>query len=423
MKGYRLVVLAIMVAATFINYIDRASLSIAAPYIMKEFNFSPAEMGIVFSSFFLSYSVFCFVGGYLSDIYGPKKTIAFAMVAWSLFAGAPALAWGFSSLVVFRILFGAGEGPISSVSNKMINNWFPATERAKAKGITDTGMSIGAALAGPIVGLIAVQWGWRISFLVLTLLGFVWVIFWMKMVTDHPKDHAKVSAAELEEIEKGKVTVTQVADKLPLSYYIKQPIILSTIIAFFATNYATYFFLTWFPSYLVMARSLSIKDMAIVSVIPWLFGALGYGLGGYLSDHLVKRLGDLVKARKIVISVFLSCAAVSIGLCGLVDTTTAAVTLMSLGIFFAYLATASYWAIIQDTVKSDSVGRVGGFVHFLSNTAGIIAPSVTGFIVQATGMFTSAFLLTGGLAIIGAASVAIFAKPITPYVHPSKPAA
>ncbi|MDR3592670.1 MAG: MFS transporter [Negativicutes bacterium] len=423
MKGYRLVVLALMVASTFINYIDRASLSIAAPYIMKEFNFSPAEMGIVFSSFFLSYALFCFVGGYFSDIYGPKKTIAFAMVAWSLFAGAPAIAWGFGSLIVFRILFGAGEGPISSVSNKMINNWFPATERAKAKGITDTGMSLGAALAGPIVGLIAVQWGWRVSFLILTLLGFAWVLFWIRMVTDHPKDHAKVSPAELEEIEKGKVTVSLVAEKLPLTYYIKQPIILSTIIAFFATNYATYFFLTWFPSYLVMARNLSIKDMAIVSVIPWLFGALGYGLGGYLSDHLVKRLGDLVKARKTVISVFLACAAVSIGLCGLVNSTTSAVILMSLGIFFAYLATASYWAIIQDTVKSDSVGRVGGFVHFLSNTAGIVAPSVTGFIVQTTGLFTSAFLLTGGLAIIGAASVALFARPIRAPEKPRNPAA
>lgn len=96
---------------------------------------------------------------------------------------------------------------------------------------------------------------------------------------------------------------------------------------------------------------------------------------------------------------------------------------MSLGIFFAYLATASYWAIIQDTVKSDSVGRVGGFVHFLSNTAGIVAPSVTGFIVQATGIFTSAFLLTGGLAIIGAASVAIFARPISTFIDPGKPAA
>lgn len=147
MTGYRWKVLAILVSGSFINYIDRASLSIAAPYVMKEFGFSPARMGIVFSSFFFSYALFCFVGGYLSDIYGPRRTIAFAMVAWSVFAAGPAIAWGFISMMVFRVLFGAGEGPIGSVSNKMVNNWFPATERAKAKGISDAGMPLGAAVS------------------------------------------------------------------------------------------------------------------------------------------------------------------------------------------------------------------------------------------------------------------------------------
>ncbi|QDR81997.1 MFS transporter [Sporomusa termitida] len=412
MKRYRWVVLGLMVLLTFINYVDRASLSIVAPYVMEEFALSPAQMGVLFSGFFASYALFCFIGGYVSDIYGPKKTITIALILWSVFAAAPAVAWSFASLLVFRILFGAGEGPVSSVTNKMINNWFPATERAKAKGITDTGMSLGAALAGPIVGLIAVQYGWRISFITLAVMGFVWVIFWQRLVTDLPKDHPHVSPAELQEIETGKVTSVQTTVKLPLSYYIKQPIIVATVVAFFATNYATYFFLTWFPSYLVMAHNLSIKNMAIVSVIPWLFGALGYGLGGFISDYLVKKLGKLVLARKLVISVCLAGAAVSIGLCGLVSTATAAVALMSCGIFFAYLATPSYWAIIQDSVQSDSVGRVGGFVHFLSNTAGIFAPSVTGYIVQVSGHFTSAFFLTGGLAITGALLVAVFAKPV-----------
>jgi len=412
MMGYRWKILAIMVCGTFINYIDRASLSIAAPYVMKEFSFSPAEMGIIFSSFFLSYALFCFVGGYLSDIYGPKKTIAFAMVAWSLFAGAPAIAWSFASLVFFRVLFGAGEGPIGSVTNKMVNNWFPATERAKAKGISDSGMSLGAALSGPIVGLIAVQYGWRVSFALLTLVGIVWTIVWLKMVTDLPRNHPKVTAAELVEIESGQNTAANAASKQPLFFYIKQPIILSVVVAFFATNYVTYFFLTWFPSYLVMVHNLSIKDMSIVSVIPWLLGALGYITGGTLSDHLVKKGRNPILARKVVISVFLIGAALSIGLCGLVTSATAAVTLMSIGIFCAYLTTPCYWATIQDSVRSESVGGVGGFVHFLSNLAGIFAPSITGFIIQGTGHFTSAFFVTGGLAVVGSLAVAIFAKPI-----------
>jgi ACS family hexuronate transporter-like MFS transporter len=412
MIGHRWKLLAIMACGSMINYIDRASLSIAAPYVMKEFRFSPAQMGIIFSSFFFSYAVFCFVGGYLSDIYGPKKTIAFAMVAWSLFAAGPAIAWGFISMIVFRVLFGAGEGPIGSVSNKMVNNWFPATERAKAKGISDSGMSIGAAVSGPIVGLIAIRFGWRVSFVVLAILGLLWTALWVKIATDLPRQHPGVSPGELDLIEKGQIISTGVAAKQSLLYYLKQPIILSIIVVFFATNYITYFFLTWFPSYLVMAHNLSIKNMSIVSVIPWLLGAVGYITGGFISDHLVKRGHEPIFARKIVISVAIFGAAVAVALCGLTTSATPAVILMSLGIFCAYLATPCYWAIIQDSVKSNSVGRVGGFVHFLSNLAGIFAPSITGFIVQATGSFTSAFLLTGVLAAVGALTVASFARPI-----------
>lgn len=412
MKRYRWVILCLLFSATFVNYIDRASLSIAAPYIMKDFDLTPASLGVLFSAFSMTYAVFCFVGGYLGDVLGPKKTIAISMAVWSVFAGAPAIAWGFAALIVFRLCFGAAEGPISSVSNKMVNNWFPITERAKAKGITDAGMSAGAAVASPIVGLVAVAWGWRVSFALLTVIGIIWVLFWCLLTTDSPKNHPRVSPEELAEINRGKVAPTAAEASRSLGYYMKQPVIITTMLAFFACNYATYFFLSWFPSYLVMARHLSIANMSIVGIIPWLGGAAGYAGGGYLSDYLVERIGDQIKARKIVISVFLTLAAASIALCGLATSAATAVTLMSFGIFFAYLTIPSYWAIIQDSVESGSVGRVGGCVHFLSNIAGIVAPSLTGFILQQTGLFTSAFLLTGGLAVVGAVLIALFAKAI-----------
>ncbi len=412
MKRYRYVILAMLFSCTFINYIDRAALSIAAPYVMREFNFTPSQMGTIFSSFSIGYALFCFIGGYFSDIYGPKRTIAVAMILWSCFAGAPAIAWGFTSLFIFRVLFGMGEGPVSSVSNKMINNWFPASERAKAKGITDSGMALGAAVAGPVVGLVALQWGWRVSFFTLTAFGIVWTLLWWKVVADLPSHHPKVSLEEVKEIEEGKVTASKISSKRPFTFFVKQPVILVTILAFFACNYITYFFLSWFPSYLVMAHNLSIKDMSIVSIIPWIGGCLGFALGGFLSDSIYKRVGDLLFARKIVITVFLIAGAIAIALCGVVRSPMMAVTLMSFGIFFAYLTIPSYWAIIQDSVSGESVGSVGGFVHFLSNIAGIVAPSITGFIVEGTGSFNSAFFLAGGLATIGAIAVAIFAKPI-----------
>jgi len=411
-KRYRWKILAIMCCGSFINYVDRASLAIAAPFIVKEFHFTPAMMGTIFSAFFICYAFFNFIGGYLSDIYGPKKTLAVAMVFWSIFAGAPALAWSFTSFIVFRLLFGAGEGPQGSVTNKMVNNWFPPTERARAKGTSNSGFSLGAALAGPIVGLIALRWSWRISFLVITLLGLMWTVIWLKFVTDLPTQHPKVSPEELAAISKRKALSSTPAAEHSIAYYIKQPIIISVAIAYFAFAYATYFFMTWFPSYLVMARHLSIKDMSIVSVIPWGLGAMGYIFGGTISDHLVKKGQDPISARRIVIAICMLGAAIAIALCGLATTATAAIALMSIGILCLHFANPCFWATIQDSVAPNRVGGVGGFVHFVSNLAGIFAPSITGLIVQRTHQFTSAFLVAGILAVAGSLAVAFFAKAI-----------
>jgi len=409
---YRWKVLAIMCSGSFINYVDRASLAIAAPFIVKEFHFTPAMMGTIFSAFFFTYALFNFVGGYVSDLYGPKKTLAVAMIVWSVFAAAPALAWGFGSFIVFRILFGMGEGPQGSVTNKMVNNWFPPTERARAKGTSDCGFSLGVALSGPIVGLIALRWNWRISFLVLALMGLVWTAIWWKMVTDLPARHPKVTPEELAHIQTKPVKATTVSSARPVHFYIKQPIIISVSLAYFAFAYATYFLMTWFPSYLVMARHLSIKNMAVVSIIPWALGASGYVFGGTFSDYLVKKRGDAISARRIVIAATLMGAAISIGLCGLATTTTSAVALMSIGILCLHMANPCFWATIQDSVAPNRVGGVGGFVHSISNSAGIFAPAITGLIVQRTNQFTSAFLLAGGLAVVASVLVAIFAKPI-----------
>lgn len=232
------------------------------------------------------------------------------------------------------------------------------------------------------------------------------------MVTDRPRQHPKVSPEELAYIEKGQVISTAAVAKHLLLYYLKQPVILAIIVVFFANNYITYFFLAWFPSYLVMAHNLSIKNMSIVSVIPWLLGSIGYAFGGILSDNVVKRSSEPILARKVVISVCMFCGAIGVALCGRATSATSAIILMSAGIFCAHLGGPSYWAMIQDSVRSESVGRVGGFVHSLSNLAGIFSPSVTGFIVQATGSFAGAFFLTGGLAALGSLTIAVFARPI-----------
>ncbi|WCK56406.1 MFS transporter [Aneurinibacillus sp. Ricciae_BoGa-3] len=413
-RNYRWYIVFILFLAAIINYIDRTALSVAMPFISKRFHLDPAEMGMILSSFFIGYALFNFIGGYFSDVIGPKKVFAVSMTVWSIFCGLTAMTFSFTSLFIVRLMFGIGEGPFSSTANKAVNNWFPIKERARAVGINQAGLPIGGAISGPIVGLIALHWGWEWSFVVITLIGLLWTVIWVKTVTDRPQDHPKVSKAELQVIRKGQqeTTASSSSASLPLSHYIKQPTVLVTAIAFFAYNYIIFFFLTWFPSYLTMAKHLSIMKMSVVTMIPWSVGALGLIGGGIITDYIYNKTGKLMFSRKVVLVTCLLGSAVCVGLTGIVSSVNSIVTLMALGICFLYMTASIYWAIIQDTVIGEKVGGVSGFVHGLANISGIIGPTVTGLIVQYTGKFTSAFLLAGGLAIIGALAVAFFVKPL-----------
>ncbi|MFD2611452.1 MFS transporter [Paenibacillus gansuensis] len=420
LKKQRYSILAFLFIASIINYLDRSALSIAAPFIKEDLEINAAQMGLIFSSFSIGYTIFNFIGGYSSDVYGPKKIMSTAMMVWSFFVGLTAGTYNFISLFIVRILFGFGEGPIASTQNKMVYNWFPTKERAGAVGIAYAGIPLGSALAGPVVGFIALQWGWRISFLILMLVGIVWTVLWIKKSKDFPKDHPAVSAKELEEIEQGQIALSEgISEGTKLTFFMKQPAILFTAVAFWSYSYILFFFLTWFPSYLTDAKNLSLKSMSIATMIPWIMGAIGQVLGGFLSNYIYKKTGRLMFSRKVVIVSGLIGTALCVILTAVVNSAAGAVILMSFAILLLYLTNSCYWAIIQDIVPKHRVGGVSGFVHSLANTAGIVAPAVTGFIIQLTGSFTSAFVLAGGLSFIGALCVGIFVKAIKQPAQPN----
>ncbi|MGF6240173.1 ACS family hexuronate transporter-like MFS transporter [Paraburkholderia sp. GAS38] len=407
-KSQRWFVVALFFLAGVINYLDRSALSIAAPLIQKDLHFSHAQMGIVFSSFFIGYALFNFVGGVLSDRIGAKRVFGAAMGVWSIFCGATALAGGIVSLIVLRVLFGMGEGPFSSSNSKMVNNWFPRKEVASAIGVISSGTPLGGAIAGPVVGYMALRFGWRWAFVAIMLLGLAWLVLWVTMTTEHPQDHPRIAREEVELIKSGQAdehAISHAADgeRLGLGHFIRQPVILATACAFFAYNYVLFFFLSWFPTYLTEAHHLSLRDMSFATVIPWLLGSIGLAAGGFVSDGILRLTGKPLLSRKIVLGVCLGAAAVCVALAGRVASTQGAVALMSVSIFFLYVTGSVYWAVIQDTVPREHVGGVGGFVHLLANLAGVIGPAVTGFIVQAThGAYGSAFVLAGAIAVLGA---------------------
>ncbi len=406
----RWAVVGLLFLGGMINYLDRAALSVAAPFLTRELNLSPSELGVVFSVFFFGYAAFCFVGGYSSDRIGARNVFAMASIVWSVFCGLTAAVFSFTSLLVVRLIFGMGEGPYASAANKLVSNWFPRRQQATAVGWANAGTPLGGALAGPIVGFIALSWGWRVSFVIIAAVGLCWSAVWIAMVTERPEGNRFVSEAE-----KAEIAADQEAPGtgavVPLGSLLMRPAVLATAFAFFGYAYILYFFLSWFPTYLTSARHLSLQSMSFVSAIPWLLGFVGLAAGGSVSDAIFKVTGNAVRSRKLVLVVALLIAAVCVALAGIVETVQAAVALMAVSVFFMYLTGNTYWAIILDTVDKDRVGGVGGFVHLIANTAGIVAPSVTGFMVQATGgSYAGAFGLAGGIAVLGALSVAVFVR-------------
>ncbi|HBV40027.1 MAG TPA: MFS transporter [Erwinia sp.] len=412
-KNYRSVVALLLFFAGVLNYLDRAALSVMAPLVKKDLQIDDAQMGILFSCFFIGYCLFCFLGGWGADRYGPRKVFGWAAAIWSLFCGATALAGSFTHLLIVRVLFGIGEGPMGTTTNKSISNWFPRKEVGRAVGFTNAGQPLGAAIAAPVVGLVGLHFGWRVSFIVIAALGFVWLAFWLWLFRDRPEHHPRVGEPERQMIAAQR-PATRVAPvgkaKTPLWHYVLSLPVLGVAAAFFCFNYIQFFFLSWLPSYLTDFQHLDIKSMSLIGILPWLGATVGFIGGGMISDALFRRTGNFLLSRKLVIFCGLAVAAVCVMLTAWASSVTLAVSLITLASVFAYMTPQACWSLLQDIVPAERIGTAGGFVHLLANLAGILSPGITGFLIQYGGGYSSAFLLASVLALTGMALLGLFVR-------------
>jgi MFS transporter, ACS family, hexuronate transporter len=398
---YRFVIAGLLFLVGMINYMDRAALSIAAPLLKEDLHLSPSQLGLVFSTFFLGYTLFAFVGGHGADHFGPRKVYVWAASAWSILSALTGAIGGFAQLLVVRTLFGFAEGPMNSTANKTINNWFPRKELSRTVGIVFAGQSVGSALAAPVVGLLMLSLGWRIAFAVTGAAGLVWAIAWRLLMTDHPPGGRTVDPA----------AVSAQAPALPLRRYLGQPAILALGLGLFALNYPYYVVLSWLPIYLTHTLHMPMKIMVYVAAIPPACGIIGYLGGGSIGDYLYKRMGNPLLARKISASLPLGCSIVALLALCVNSGAVMAVMLICLIVMFVTAGAQACWATVSELVPQERVGGVGGFVHLLSNISGIIGPAVTGFAVQYFGGFDSAFLLSAAIAFVGTLAMVLFVKP------------
>ena len=403
-----------------ISYIDRATLAIGAPFIQRDLGIDSATMGLLLSGFFWTYALMQVPYGWLVDRIGPRIVYAAAVAWWSVFTTLTGLVSGAASIFATRLALGAGEAACYPSNAKVAALWFPIRERGLAAGIFDSGARAGSALALPLVAGLISAYGWRPTFAAVGCLGFVWILAWLFLYRD-PAKHPRVTSTQLSLL-RSKQPNAPTSTRIRWTSLFRYRTVWGMMLGFFCLNFVFYFFVTWFPSYLVHVRGFSLWQLGSLGTLPALAAIPSEWLGGWASDTLYRHGWSLTAARKTCLVVGLVCAS---SIC------VAAFTpgiVMTLGIFTlacsgAAFAAANVWSIPADVAPcSDVVGLLGGIQNGAANMAGVITSTFTGLMVQITGgSYIIPLLVSGGLCIVGALAYLFIVGPIEPLAAlPSK---
>jgi D-galactonate transporter len=406
----RWVMLGMCFLGTTINYIDRANLGVAAPLIQHELGLGPAALGVALGAFFWTYAVMQMPSGWLVDRFGARAMYATVVVLWSLFTMATAAARGLATLIGARLLLGVGEAGAYPTNAKVTGLWFPTRERALASAIFDTGSRVGTALSVPIVTVIIVTMGWRASFIITGLLGFIWLVAWLAIYRN--PGAADVAFARSGEAE---TATPETEDRIRWIDLFRYRTLLGMMLGAFCFNFANYFFLTWFPTYLIQARGLSLPSVGVFGGLPALCAIPAGPLGGWVSDHLLRSGWSLTAARKTCL-VGGMLVSTSITLAAFVPSATVAIALFCLAFASLAFTNASVWSLPADVAPSKGqIASIAGIQNFASNFAGICIATFTGVMVALThGSFVVPLVVGGIILVIGAASYLFIVGQIRP---------
>jgi MFS transporter, ACS family, D-galactonate transporter len=400
-----------------INYLDRSSLSVALPFMGEDFELSATQQGLIFAAFFWAYDFCQLAAGWYVDKVGPRRSFSLAAVWWSIFTMVTAAATNFWSLFAARFLLGVGESPAPSTAAKVVATWFPVRERAFATSIWDSGSRVGAVIALPIVTLIVAFTSWHAVFIIIGVAGIIWAAVWWKVYRS-PEEHPTADAAEVAYIQEGgarsAASDDEGAAKLPWRSLFKYRTVLSMMFGFFCLNSAIYFFITFFPSYLVKERGFDLLKLGFFGAIPGICAVLFGWLAGYVADRAVQRGVSITRVRKTAIAGGLAGGSV-IMFAALVPEAWMALALLSVAYSSLTVAATGIWSLPADVAPSSRhVGSIGGLQNFASNLAGIFTPILIGVLVDQTGSFVAPLAVIGAVALIGAANYLFVMGKIEP---------
>ncbi len=400
----RLTVLWFAFLLAVVTYLDRVCISAAAPFISDELHLTTVQMGVVLSAFALAYALFEIPSGWLADTVGPRKVLTRIVLWWSAFTMLTGAAAGYTSLVVTRFLFGAGEaGALPSVSN-CISRWFPLAERGKANGVMLFGTRVGGMVSVPAVLLVIHHWGWRASFVLVGTVGLVWAAAWFWWYRDRPSEHPSVSAAELAWIRQDAVSSRQspvAGQATPWRALLRSRNLYAICAMYFTYGYGLYFYFTWLPTYLIRVLGFSALSGGLFAGLPFFCAGAANIAGGWLTDVLARRRG-LRTARCGLGSVSFFTGAVLTFASTLVPQPIAKAVLLALALGAVDLALSACWTVCLD-VGRDYAGVVTGCMNTFSNLGGVLTPLVVAYAVERWQSWTFPFYVTAAVYVTGAA--------------------
>lgn len=392
-----------------INYLDRANLSVAASALTTDLQLSSTQLGWIFSAFGWSYALLQIPGGLIADRFSPRILYAFCLITWSLVTVCQGFARGFSSLFGLRLATGAFEAPSYPINNRIVTSWFPDNERASAIALYVSGQFIGLALLTPVLVLIQVYAGWKGLFVSTGVVGLIWGIIWYLLYRD-PLDHSGVNEAELTYIETGgglfrnkerNTGGPSVWQWVNVKQVFSSRTLWGVFIGQFAVNGSLWFFLTWFPTYLVKYRGLDFIKSGYLASVPFLAACVGLLLSGFISDRLVRNGTSVGVARKtpIIFGLLLSMSIIG---ANYTNDTTLIIFFLALAFFGSGMALIS-WVFVSILSPKNLIGLTGGVFNFMGNLASIVVPIIIGYLAK-DGHFEPALVFIGALGLLGACS-------------------
>ncbi len=392
-----------------INYLDRSNLSIVAPRLAEDLHLSPVSLGMMLSAFGWTYALFQIPASRLVDRVNPRLLFAVALALWSLATFWMGLAGSFFALIALRLAVGALEAPSYPINNRVVTTWFPEPERAGAIGLYTSAQFVGLAFLTPLLAWLEARYGWRFIFEVTGAAGVLWAPAWWLLYRD-PAESRGVNQAELRLIEEGggipelsrKLSKSQSASVWKdLAIVLGKRKLWGIYIGQFCHTSTLWFFLTWFPTYLVTYRHIALAKAGLLSSAPFLAAFVGVLCGGLLSDWLLRRGMSVTQARKIPIVAGLFLASL-LFLANCFEDPRLVIACMACSFFGCGFASIG-WSVVSTVAPERLIGLTGGVFNFISNCSAIVVPSVVGLLIRGES-FTYPLVFISCMAFVGICS-------------------